>query len=126
MSESRACSRCGAALAPTNEGPICPACLIEAALAEPDLTVTGTLLADGTPTGQTARTPDWVGPYRILAPVGEGGMGVVYLAEQAAPIRRRVALKLIKTLRRVANANPDHSFTQPALLQLVSFAGCST
>ena len=45
---------------------------------------------------QTARTPDRVGAYQILAPLGEGGMGVVYLAEQAAPMRRRVALKLIK------------------------------
>ena len=53
-------------------------------------------MADATPRGQTARTPDRVGAYRILAPLGEGGMGVVYLAEQAAPIRRRVALKLIK------------------------------
>src|SRR5262245_23780558 len=37
-----------------------------------------------------------VGPYRLLEPIGEGGMGTVYLAEQTAPVRRRVALKLIK------------------------------
>lgn len=39
---------------------------------------------------------DHVGPYRLLEPIGEGGFGVVYLAEQHEPIRRRVALKLIK------------------------------
>ena len=37
-----------------------------------------------------------VGPYRTLQPLGEGGMGEVWLAEQLKPIRRQVALKLIK------------------------------
>src|SRR5437773_5786139 len=37
-----------------------------------------------------------VGPYRLLQRVGEGGMGEVWLAEQTEPIRRQVALKLIK------------------------------
>ncbi|MCG8407749.1 MAG: serine/threonine-protein kinase [Phycisphaerales bacterium] len=41
-------------------------------------------------------TPDSIGDYRIIRQIGEGGMGVVYLAEQSRPIRRRVALKLIK------------------------------
>jgi len=37
-----------------------------------------------------------VGPYRILQEIGEGGFGTVYLAEQEHPVRRRVALKVIK------------------------------
>jgi len=37
-----------------------------------------------------------MGPYRLLQKVGEGGMGEVWLAEQTTPIRRRVALKVIK------------------------------
>jgi hypothetical protein len=37
-----------------------------------------------------------IGPYMLLEQIGEGGMGTVCVAEQAAPVRRRVALKLIK------------------------------
>src|SRR5262245_45442509 len=37
-----------------------------------------------------------IGPYRLLDVIGEGGFGTVYLAEQEQPVRRRVALKLIK------------------------------
>ena len=37
-----------------------------------------------------------VGPYKLLEQIGEGGMGVVYMAEQQTPVRRRVALKIIK------------------------------
>ncbi|MEM7260933.1 MAG: protein kinase, partial [Planctomycetota bacterium] len=40
--------------------------------------------------------PTWIGPYRILDHISEGGMGSVYLAEQREPVRRRVALKVIK------------------------------
>ncbi len=39
---------------------------------------------------------DYIGRYRLLEKLGEGGCGVVYLAEQQTPIRRRVALKIIK------------------------------
>src|SRR5262249_42348332 len=36
------------------------------------------------------------GPYKLLEAIGEGGMGTVYMAEQTAPVRRMVALKVIK------------------------------
>ena len=37
-----------------------------------------------------------IGPYKILQKIAEGGMGIVFMAEQTHPVRRRVALKLIK------------------------------
>jgi len=37
-----------------------------------------------------------VGPYKLLQLLGEGGMGSVYMAEQREPVKRRVALKIIK------------------------------
>src|SRR5438045_1871339 len=37
-----------------------------------------------------------IGPYKLLEQIGEGGFGVVYLAEQQQPVRRKVALKIVK------------------------------
>ncbi|HKB40232.1 MAG TPA: protein kinase, partial [Gemmataceae bacterium] len=37
-----------------------------------------------------------IGPYRLMEQIGEGGMGLVFVAEQVEPVRRKVALKVIK------------------------------
>ena len=37
-----------------------------------------------------------IGPYTLREQIGEGGMGVVYVAEQTKPVKRKVALKLVK------------------------------
>jgi serine/threonine protein kinase len=44
----------------------------------------------------TEQPGDKIGRYKILQQIGEGGCGVVYMAEQEEPVRRRVALKVIK------------------------------
>ena len=53
-------------------------------------------LAGTTDSGDASPIGLCIGPYRVLSVLGEGGMGVVYLAHQEQPIKRRVALKLIK------------------------------
>ena len=45
----------------------------------------------------SAEGPDTaLGPYQVLQPIGEGGMGTVYLAQQTQPVQRKVALKVLK------------------------------
>ena len=65
---------------------------------DPSELAIGSLLAAGaTPLfRQLDAPPRQIGSYRILDQLGEGGMGEVYAAEQERPLRRRVAIKLIK------------------------------
>src|SRR5262249_40604321 len=52
---------------------------------------------DTTSTGSPSEKPgDRIGRYRLIERIGRGGGGVVYLAEQEEPVRRRVALKILK------------------------------
>ena len=55
-------------------------------------------LVEGPPTVEVAvvRPGIQIGPYKLLQQIGEGGFGVVYMAEQSAPVKRRVAIKVIK------------------------------
>ncbi len=69
---------------------------------DPAGTVDATPVGDAAPTAHRPPTaPDAsigtrIGPYHLLQVIGEGGMGTVYLAEQERPVRRKVALKIIK------------------------------
>ena len=73
---------------------LCPKCLILGAFeSSVGADESGTQTID---TATAAAGDDDFGRYRVLSPLGEGGMGTVYLAEQLEPIRRRVALKVVK------------------------------
>ncbi len=89
------CPQCSAELKAGDPAGLCPACLLAGAM--------GSGFTSGKPDRETVRAPirerverDSFGPYRILSVLGEGGMGTVYLAEQTEPIRRRVAVKVVK------------------------------
>src|SRR3979409_492846 len=52
-----------------------------------------------------------IGPYKLLQQIGEGGMGVVWMAEQTQPVQRKVALKVIKP---GMDSSPAHARFEPA------------
>jgi len=89
----QAVPQCGAELASGDPAGLCPGCLIQGALgssgADEFRTETAGTAADLAPGEDFGR-------YWIVQLLGEGGMGSVYLAEQREPIRRRVALKVVK------------------------------
>ncbi len=58
---------------------------------------TGQVTEDRPPLRSIAEGPGTrIRPYKLLQKIGEGGMGVVYMAEQERPVRRKIALKIIK------------------------------
>jgi serine/threonine protein kinase len=64
-----------------------------------DLMTTIASSPSGLTGGTEALEPKFIGPYKLLRRLGEGGMGQVWLAEQTAPVQRQVALKLIRVGR---------------------------
>jgi eukaryotic-like serine/threonine-protein kinase len=89
MEDAPRCSRCGSdANGDLSPSGLCAKCQSDSTLE--------TLTLDRTEFPQELHFPNQIGPYKIRKILGRGGMGIVYLAEQEQPIRRKVALKVIK------------------------------
>lgn len=74
----------------------------EAFMAGPAAGLTATTDAGGQAIDEELGTS--IGPYQLQQRLGEGGMGVVFLAEQLEPLRRQVAIKIVKAGHRSAHA----------------------
>jgi eukaryotic-like serine/threonine-protein kinase len=94
MVRMTSCPHCKQELDPADPAGLCPQCLILGAFdSSVDAGESGTQTIQAATAGDT--DDDFV-RYQIRRPLGEGGMGTVYLAEQREPIRRYVALKVVK------------------------------
>jgi WD40 repeat protein len=89
MTTVPSCQTCGARLSPAADGRLrCPACLLLIGLSDP--------AHEHADRDEAAPVGAAIGPYLVLQRLGEGGMGEVFLAEQQHPIRRTVAVKVLK------------------------------
>ena len=103
MSDSHHCPTCRTPLSAVDAP--CPRCLLSLPLASRDQEPLGAGFWDDMPSDpvETLAAPEpreltgsVIGPYKLRERLGEGGCGVVYVADQEIPMRRRVALKVIK------------------------------
>ncbi len=93
MTHATSCPQCQSTFSPeVTDAGSCPRCLIAIGLGDAPMAAS----EDAFSIESLEAVGERFGPYEILDVLGEGGMGVVYLAQQAEPIRRQVALKLIK------------------------------
>ncbi len=86
MASPSTCRNCGAVLTDDARDGFCPKCLFRLADA-------GTLRVNPPDEVELGTA---IGRYKLLEKIGEGGFGAVYVAEQREPVKRRVALKIIK------------------------------
>jgi len=89
MAQENHCPQCGAEMPFDAPEGLCPKCLMKAVRQDnTGVTLDESAVIEGPGTK--------IGRYKLLELIGEGGMGLVYLAEQKEPVKRRVAFKIIK------------------------------
>ena len=98
----KTCQSCGGSLPTASRGGLCPACLMGEAIDSLDTLPDDTASpppATSVPSGPDPLEGTTLGPdgrYKILQRIGEGGFGTVFMADQVAPVKRRVAIKILK------------------------------
>ena len=101
MPTCRTCSQCGAELPANAPQGLCAKCLPNSSLKwafQPNPPPPETPVPDGdnAPDALSGGKAQRIGPYKLLQRLGEGGMGTVWMAEQTEPLRRMVAVKIVK------------------------------
>src|SRR5258707_12035779 len=97
MAEAHRCPECGADIPAGASLTLCQTCLRKLVAQPTELVPTAEpSLAFVPSVPLTEKCEDRIGSYKLLEKIGEGGCGVVYVAQQERPVRRRVALKVIK------------------------------
>src|SRR5437667_2678281 len=113
MSSGSTCGECGTAIPADSPGGFCAQCLLglglKSAENQPETESKPAAQDPNSPvesegfrsaatgfSSPTEKSGDRIGRYRLLQEIGHGGCGVVYMAEQEEPVRRKVALKVIK------------------------------
>ena len=102
MADDSKCLKCGVPLTSDARDGVCPKCLLGQALEGPapdeSASISGVQSAVPFVAPLVEGPGTVIGRYTLLQMIGEGGFGVVYMAEQKEPVRRRVALKIISHL----------------------------
>jgi len=89
MIEEKQCPKCGSSLPVNALGGVCPKCLMMIGLkGKANIATEDSSFIEGPDTK--------INHYELLELIGEGGMGLVYLAQQKEPVKRKVALKIVK------------------------------
>src|SRR6266700_1312760 len=101
MLAQKTCPECGATLPVGAPYDLCPRCLLRGETLPPiqqdEVELPQKEKATvAIPLAVSEKPGDIIDRYKLLEKIGEGGFGVVYLAEQKEPVKRRVALKIIK------------------------------
>src|SRR5437867_2243559 len=96
MADGDTCWRCGTPLAGRQSHGLCSTCLFASMVGPTPDPAASASDPPPVPAPAADEPPAVIGPYRLRGRLGEGGFGSVYLAEQLEPVRRRVALKILK------------------------------